>query len=427
MVAQSTQDNVIVAPLPPLVPGLPILGNALGMRNDPLSYLLACYHQYGSIYRIKLLNKTVTVMGGLGANQFLARSGEDHFLNGEMFRGFAAELGTLQFLNGLDGPLHKTRRKAVRRSHGRENLQARLAETIRLTREYVSQWPEGQTVAILDTIQRMVTNLQVNIKGIWPRLMLRHPTYLSAKAQANALGRQIVADHRQYPPTDRPVDLVDELINEVDDDGNHLPEEVILAETVGSFNSGLDTLSNTICFILYGILHTPELLARVTAEVDALFADGLNDLQAIKDASSLHYAAMEAMRLYPVAPLTYRTVSDSFVFDGYRVEQGSHVFIANTITHYLPEYFPNPERFDVDRYNEGIAKSRPANVWTPYTLGAHTCLGAGLAESLALVAVATILHTIEFKPLSETFKVHLNPIPSLGRRFALHVIRHRHS
>src|SRR5258708_13921667 len=294
MVAQSTQDNVIVAPLPPLVPGLPILGNALGMRNDPLSYLLACYHQYGSIYRIKLLNKTVTVMGGLGANQFLARSGEDHFLNGEMFRGFAAELGTLQFLNGLDGPLHKTRRKAVRRSHGRENLQARLAETIRLTREYVSQWPEGQTVAILDTIQRMVvhqlglilvnqapgakfeafrtlmsTNLQVNIKGIWPRLMLRHPTYLSAKAQANALGRQIVADHRQYPPTDRPVNLVDELINEVDDDGNHLPEEVILAETAGSFNSGLDTLSNTICFILYGILHTPELLARVTAEVDA--------------------------------------------------------------------------------------------------------------------------------------------------------------
>src|SRR5258707_5039679 len=400
MATQLTQDQIISTPLPPLVPGVPWLGNALDMRNDPIHYLLACYHKYGPIYRIKLLNKIVTVMGGLSANQFLARSGDDHFINSEMFRGFATELGTLKFLNGLDGAEHMARRKGVKRSHGRENLQVRLSETIRLTREYVRQWPEGQMVAILDTMQRMIvhqlglilvnqapgetfeafrtlmhTNMKVNIMGAWRRLMLRHPAYMAAKAQANALGRQIVADHRSHPPTNRPVDLVDELINEVDEAGNHWQEEVILAETVGSFNSGLDTLSNTICFILYGILHTPELLARVTAEVDALFADGLNDLQAIKDASSLHYAAMEAMRLYPVAPLTYRTVSDSFVFDGYRVEQGSHVFIANTITHYLPEYFPNPERFDVDRYNEGIAKSPRERVDSLYVGGSHLSRG----------------------------------------------------
>lgn len=61
------------APLPPLVPGLPVLGNALSMQHDPLSFLVDCYQRYGPIFRLKALKREFTVMAGIEANQFLAR------------------------------------------------------------------------------------------------------------------------------------------------------------------------------------------------------------------------------------------------------------------------------------------------------------------------------------------------------------------
>ena len=105
------------APLPPQAPGLPLLGSGLKMMNDPLSYLVSCYGQFGPIFRLRALNRNLTVMAGLEANQFLARAGDEHFGSEALFGGFAREMGTRVFLVALDGEEHRRLRKLMRRGY----------------------------------------------------------------------------------------------------------------------------------------------------------------------------------------------------------------------------------------------------------------------------------------------------------------------
>src|SRR4051812_37507223 len=101
----SWHGSSVSVPLPPLVPGLPILGNALPMAGNPLQYFVEQYRRYGPIFRIKVLNKPYTVLGGLEANRFLI-SGNEVFSSHEALSGMGRELGTEKLLLAMDGPEH---------------------------------------------------------------------------------------------------------------------------------------------------------------------------------------------------------------------------------------------------------------------------------------------------------------------------------
>ena len=66
-----------------------------------------------------------------------------------------------------------------------------------------------------------------------------------------------------------------------------------------------------------------------------------------------HRLIMESHRLYPIIPVTVRHVMNPVVFEGYPIPVGSRVIIAQTASHYLEENFPNPLKFDIDRYLQG--------------------------------------------------------------------------
>src|SRR3546814_15837022 len=71
----------------------------------------------------------------------------------------------------------------------------------------------------------------------------------------------------------------------------------------GPYVAGLDTVANTTAAIVYTVLKHPDVLARIHAEVDALYAKGrpVNEDEFMKDLPALNGAIMETMRLYPIA------------------------------------------------------------------------------------------------------------------------------
>ena len=99
--------------------------------------------------------------------------------------------------------------------------------------------------------------------------------------------------------------------------------------------------------------------------------------------------------MYPVVPMLARTVTNSFEFAGYRIEAGESVMVATSVPHYLPECFPGPDRFDIERYAEGRAEHRQPYAYAPFGLGPHRCLGNGFAEVQINVTMATLLHDVE--------------------------------
>ena len=86
--------------------------------------------------------------------------------------------------------------------------------------------------------------------------------------------------------------------------------------------------------------------------------------------------------------------------------------MATTVPHYLPEYFPQPERFDIDRYLPERNEHRQPGAYAPFGLGPHRCLGNGFAEVQIAVTLATIMHNVELVLDPPDYELQINPAPT---------------
>lgn len=431
------------APLSPQVSGLPILGSALNLLRDPLAYFVGLYHQHGPIFRIKVINREITVLAGLEANQLLNTDGNSFLSSERLFGGFADELGTDTFLVAMDGPEHQHLRKLMRAGYSRQAVLPHIDAMLHIVDDYTATLQPGDQIPVLTTLQRLVTEqlglimagrrpgdyfrdlqrflntiLHVEVLRLWPRFMLKSPQYVRSKRRVAELAREVLRDHRAKIVTaGEPTDLVDDMLAGTDINGQPLAEDALIAAVVGPYLAGIDTVASSISFFLYTVLKHPDVLQAATAEADRLFSGDEISLNNIKDMPMLHGAAIETLRMYPVAPFTPRTAEQPFTFEGYRVDAGTEVFFAQTVTHYLPEFYPNPHLFDPMR-----GRGKPGT-YAPYTLGAHLCLGAGIAEMQMLVMLARLLHNLDLSLPSPEYDVtiHATPLPNPGRRFRVRV------
>ena len=103
------------------------------------------------------------------------------------------------------------------------------------------------------------------------------------------------------------------------------------------------------------------------------------------------------------------------------------MFVATTVPHYLPEYFPDPHRFDIDRYLPERAEHKQRGAYAPFGLGTHRCLGSNFAETQIALTLATILRDVELKldPPGYTLKIDPLPSPSPDKNFKFKVVRRR--
>lgn len=106
----------------------------------------------------------------------------------------------------------------------------------------------------------------------------------------------------------------------------------------------------------------------------------------------------------------------AFEFAGYRVPKGANVLVGTAVTHFLPQFFPDPFTFDIDRYLEPRHEHHQANVFVPFTIGEHTCLGAGMAEIQVMATIAALVNEIDLQLDPLDFVVQYKNAPSRGPR-----------
>jgi cytochrome P450 len=80
------------------------------------------------------------------------------------------------------------------------------------------------------------------------------------------------------------------------------------------------------------------------------------------------------------------------MFAGYRFDMDDLVLHLWQLPHQLPELFPQPDTFDIDRYHAPRNEHRHPGAFAPFGTGDHFCLGAGIAEIQLVVNIATILN-----------------------------------
>ncbi|HRF96553.1 MAG TPA: cytochrome P450, partial [Aggregatilineales bacterium] len=362
------------APLPPKAQGLPILGNALNIKNNPVRYVVEQYQKFGPIFRISLLGNDLTVLVGREAIQFASTpEANEIFSLQESYGGLAIEIGPV--ILSMEGDQHRHYRKLARPSHSRSQAAPRIPELLKVVDDFIDTLQVGQSVDMLPAIRRMVSTqlgmMMLNQSAgeyfddfvkfsrymlfvyqfkMMPKFMLKTPPFKRAKARVLQMVEELVDYHRRVPAgTERPHDALDEVMEAVDAEGSPYSHATLLGTAMGPYIAGMDTASGTINFILYALHKHTYVLDPVRREITDLYAKGIPTSDDFKDLTAFNGAINETMRMYPLVPFLPRTTKAAFEFGGYRVDAGSDLFIATTATHFFPEYYPDPYTFDIRR------------------------------------------------------------------------------
>ena len=429
----------------PRVSGWPLVGSAFEAARDLSSFLVRQYRKSGPIFRFRALNRRLVVLAGPEANRFVQKQGRSYLRSYETWQSFNQAMGAKDALTSMDGPGHVRMRKAHTKAFSRGFIEGRLDEVVEITRRMIARWPRNRPIVAHYAMQGIIAEqlallttgisaqdyldelidtldglLRVHVTQQSPGWILRLPRRRRARERLEQLYAKVLDHHRREERTDR--DLIDDLLELHQRDPQFFPETDVQLAVLGPFFAGIETAAGTSAFMLYALLKHPELLARMTAEADACFDGEPLTARGLRELDVTQRVLLETLRMYPAVPALTRTVSNSFEFAGYTVPARAEVIVGNTVAHHLPELFPDPERFDIDRYTPERAEHRQPGAFAPFGLGTHRCLGSNFAEVQIALTLLTIVREFELALHPSDYELKImrmpaqHPAPSLKFR-----------
>jgi CRP-like cAMP-binding protein/cytochrome P450 len=402
----------------PRVRGLPVLGPALDLLRDPYRWWANQYLEHGPVFRLRLPGDGPWfVIAGRDANDLLAQEGHRLFRQDLTYPRAPTVLGTTTHPSITEGSFQRHLRRQIGPGFSRQAAGPHLPAMTSWVRRQVDTWSPGQRLRVAEEtarlglncvslfasgeelgqdtepLRRYATVFTGMIAMNWPLLLLRWPWIRRTRMSLDAMIAARLAEHQRLPPGPaRPPDYFDFLLRGALPDGSPLPDRVrVVFGQIPYKNMGVYA-GRVMNHLLVQLVQRPDVLARVQPEIDRVLADDEITLEEIASMQATKAAIKETLRLLPTAVALQRTVAEPFDFEGYRFEVGDRMFIPISATHFLPEYFPDPDRFDLDRFSPAHDEARPRHVYNPFGLGNHGCLAQGVFEAIAVVTIGTVLH-----------------------------------
>jgi cytochrome P450 len=206
------------------------------------------------------------------------------------------------------------------------------------------------------------------------------------------------------------------LLRARDADGNPMSAGQVRDEAMTLFLAGHETTAIALSWACYLIAQNPHVDAKLAEELHVVLG---GRVPTPEDLPRLRYTEMvlkEAMRLYPAVWGIGRRALQDCELGGYRVPAGSNIFILQWRTQRDPRFFPDPERFDPERWREDPVRSGkiPRFAYFPFGAGPRVCVGASFAMMEATLLLAMIqqrfhLKTVAGHPIELFASVTLRP------------------
>jgi cytochrome P450 len=194
-------------------------------------------------------------------------------------------------------------------------------------------------------------------------------------------------------------DVLALLLGATDEAGLPLSDKEIRDELVTFLLAGHETTANALTWTWFLLSQSRTVRARLAHELENVLG---NRLPTAADVPRLVYTKMiwdEALRLYPPAWLLHSRVShtEDRLSSGVLLPPGAMVFISPWSMHRNARWFPDPHRFDPDRFSPEATRARPAFSYVPFGGGGRRCLGESFAEMEGLLIVATLASKVRLR------------------------------
>jgi cytochrome P450 len=198
---------------------------------------------------------------------------------------------------------------------------------------------------------------------------------------------------RRSNPRDRGDLLSMLLLAQDDDDGSAMTDLQVRDEAMTILLAGHETTANALTWTWYLLSQSPELEAKMRAEVDCVLRGQLPTVADIPSLRLVENVVTEAMRLYPPAWAIGRRAIEPYPIGGYLAPARTIVLISPWVMHRDARFFPDPERFDPERWTPEFKAALPRLAYFPFGAGPRQCIGESFAwMELVLVVAAFAQH-----------------------------------
>ncbi|XP_043480610.1 cytochrome P450 9e2-like [Leptopilina heterotoma] len=168
------------------------------------------------------------------------------------------------------------------------------------------------------------------------------------------------------------------------DDGIDLSVDDIVAQSFIFFIAGFETSSTLMSFLAHELVMNPDVQEKLRNEVDMVMKvnNGEINYDTLTKMKYLDMVVSEVLRKYPPAPVVDRVCVKTYTLPKPTPDSGEYIAEPNTSIwipviglHHDPKYFPNPEKFDPERFSDENKDDINPYTYLPFGLGPRKCIG----------------------------------------------------
>ncbi len=397
---------------------------ALGADAETLRSLEELQRSYGNVLAVSTPN---------GKQAFFINDPEDirrilvtnhsKYIKGPGFERVKMLLG-----NGLivsDGAAWRRSRTMVTPAFTRRNLHKLISLIVRCCEQKSQRWAKLAVAEEPVDITKEMTDyaLEVNLRAIFgpdfdskiivdgdnPFAFLSEDSSRDLKfvlrlRALRELVLSIIDVRRQSEPVEH-YDFLSMYMSAEDKSGEKYSDDELLNEIMTLIIAGFETSSGILNWAWYLIACHPHVDAKLFQEArKQVPAADLVNSQSIAELKYLHQVLEETMRLYPPVWLFSRHAIKDDTLADFDIPAGTDIYISPYILHHTGQYWPEPEKFDPDRFVAQEAKEkkdRRQAAYIPFSLGPRRCIGEYLAFLEMKIHLGLLLQQFQMTTTTE--------------------------
>jgi cytochrome P450 len=389
-------------------------------RRDPATFLSGLAAQYGDIVFFYRGRERFYLISNPDYIKDMLVTNADKFAKGRALERSRALLG--EGLLTSEGAVHRRQRQLVQPAFHRQRIAGYAQTFVEYSLRVGNRWQTGSEV----DIHQEMTTLTLAMVGktlfdadvdrdasavmeaitvvfkLFPLTMMPFSELLEkipfspvrklhhARARLDAVIYRIIADRRRSG--DDRGDLLSMLLRAQDEEsgGARMSDEQLRDECITLFLAGHETTANLLTWIWYLLAQHPEVEAQLHNEIDTVLRGQPPTFEDVEKLVFAEKIVAETLRMYPPAWIVGRRATEDHEFGPYRIPRRSLVAASQWIVHNDARHFPEPHRFDPERWTPEARAARHKFCYFPFSAGPRQCIGEGFARAEAILALATL-------------------------------------
>jgi cytochrome P450 len=413
----------VTSPHYPPGPKRKVLGsNFRAFRRDALAYLQRAVSEHGDIIYFKLGPQHTFFFNHPDQVRDVLITQHQNFIKGRALQRSKRLLG--EGLLTSENDFHLRQRRLAQPAFHRTRIASYGAVMTTYAARVASRWHDGETLdishemmrltlaivgktlfdadveseadeigAALTAVMELFDLLLMPFSELLEKLPISLPymkRFRKAKARLDATIYRIIEERRRS--NEDHGDLLSMLLSARDEegDGSQMSDLQVRDEVMTLFLAGHETTANALTWTWYLLSEHPDVEAKLQEELNTVL-EGRQPT--VEDVPRLRYTEMilsESMRLYPPAWAIGRLALRDCEIGGYKIPAKSLVLLSQYVTHRDARFFPEPTRFDPQRWTTAAREARPQFAYFPFGGGPRRCIGEGFAWMEGILLIATL-------------------------------------